>query len=302
MGKIIVIFRACILIAYALLLLIHFVIKDHFRGLQIIYYGFPLPNILFVGFSICLILLFIKPRSYFIIVLVLTLSLSGIWLNNFYFFPKNIEVTNQAMSVIFWNAANRRTIHLDILSKNIHNLNPDIIALVEAKNAKEEDLIKLAVEFPDYEFQILGGDMVVGAKGIITKVTYINELYSHDINFVEVQLNNTSLTVAITDTFQNPKMDKRKTLGTVLELITQNNADLVVGDFNTPYESVHFNAYKTNYTSFHDYGEGFTATWPYGIPLLELDQIYLSKHFTPILLQKVYYDVSDHAMLIGYFK
>lgn len=302
MRKIIVIFRACVLIAYAFLLLMHFIVKDHFRSLQIVFYAFPLPNIIFVGLSVSAILLFIKPRTYFVSVAFLTLIVTGIWLNNAYFFQKNVDIPEDATSVIFWNAANRRTIHVKILAENIRNLHPDIISLVEAENASEEDIEILTKEFPDYEFQILEADMFVGVKGKINNVTYTNETYSYDINFVEAQLNNKTVLIAITDTFQSPTMDKRKTLGTVLQLVSQRDADIVVGDFNTPYESVHFRNYKVDYTSFHDYGQGFSATWPYKIPLLELDQIYLNKRFDPILLQKTNYNVSDHAMLIGYFK
>lgn len=302
MRKIIVIFRACMLIIYALLLLVHFVLKDHFQFLQIIFYAFPLPNILFVGACISFILLFIKPRSFFIYTFLLTVVITGIWLNTAYIFPKAITIPENATSVIFWNTANRRNIHVEILSENIKTINPDIISLVEAENASEEDLITLTIEFPDYEFQILEGDMLIGVKGKIKNVIYTNQPYNYDINFVEAQLQNTTVWIAITDTFQSPTMDKRHTLGTVLQLVSEKNADLIVGDFNTPYESVHFNDYKTNYTSFHDYGQGFSATWPFGIPLLELDQIYVSKRFAPLLLQKKYYDVSDHAMLIGYFK
>lgn len=302
MRKIIVIFRACALIAYAFLLLMHFFIKDHFRSLQIIFYAFPLPNIIFLGLSISFILLFIKPRSYFIWVFTVTFGITVIWLNNSYFFPKTIAIPENASTIIFWNAADRPTIHLDILSENIKALQPEIIALVEAVNASEKDVEQLTKTFPNYEFKVLEDGMFVGVKGHIKSKGHTNQPQDHAINFIEAQLRNKTILIAITDTFQDPKMDKRKTLGAVLQLATQQDADLIVGDFNTPYESVHFKDYKIDYTSFHDYGQGFSATWPFGIPLLELDQIYVRNRFAPILLQKKYYDVSDHAMLIGYFE
>ena len=232
----------------------------------------------------------------------MTLGLTGIWFNNAYIFPSTVEIPEDATSVIFWNAANRATIHLDILSENIRNIQPDIIALAETENASEEDIEQLSKAFPNYEFQILEGDMLIGIKGHIEKITYTIEEQSYDINFVEAHLKNGPILIAFTDTFQDPRMNKRKTLETVLELVSKRNSDIIFGDFNTPYESIHFRNYETDYTSFHDYGQGFSATWPFGIPLLEIDQIFTSKKFTPILLQKFYYSVSDHAMLVGYFK
>ena len=288
------------MIAYAFLLLIHFILKDHFRFLQIFFYAFPLPLIILLGGFVTL--LFYKRKRYFILFFCTTLGLTGIWLNNAYIFPKTVEIPKDATSIIFWNAANRATIHLDILSEKIRNIQPDIITLAETENASAEDIQQLSQDFPNYEFRILEGDMLLGIKGHIKKITYTIEENSYDINFVEAQLNSGPILIAFTDTFQSPTMDKRKTLSTVLQLASQRNSDIIVGDFNTPYESVHFRSYETDYTSFHDYGQGFNATWPYGIPLLEIDQIYASKKFTPILLQKFYYKVSDHAMLVGYFK
>lgn len=232
----------------------------------------------------------------------LMIVLTGAWFNNAYVFPRTVEIPEEATSVIFWNAADRPTLPLEILSENIKNIQPDIIALVETEFATEDDIQKLSNEFPDYEFRLLQGFMMIGVKGHIENINYVIEEYSYDINFVEMQLHNGPLLLALTDTFQSPTMDKKKTLDTLWQLITDRNADLIVSDFNTPYESVHFRKLETDYTSFHDYGQGFSATWPNGIPLLEIDQIYAAKIFTPVLLKKFYYPVSDHAMLLGYFK
>ena len=292
--------RACALLIYVPLLFIHFIFKDHFRYFQVPFYAFPLPILILGG--IVITILFCRPKAYFIFFICMTLGLTGIWFNTAYILPNTVKIPDDATSVIFWNAANRATIHLDIVSENIKNIQPDIIALAETENASAEDILQLSKNFPAYEFQILEGDMLIGIKGHIENITYIVEKYSHDINFVEAQLNTGPILIAFTDTFQDPGMNKRKTLETVLQLVSQKNSDLVIGDFNTPYESVHFRKYETSYTSFHDYGQGFSATWPFGIPLLEIDLMFTSKKFTPILLQKLYYKVSDHAMLVGYFK
>lgn len=292
--------RACALIVFVPLLFIHFFLKDHFRYFQVPFYAFPLPILILGG--IVITILFYRPKFYFIFFICMTLGLTGIWFSNAYIFPSTVEVPDDATSVIFWNTGNRATIHLDILSENIKSIEPDIIALAETENASEEDIQQLTKAFPAYEFRILEGDMLIGIKGHVGKINYTIEEHSYDINFVEAQLDNGPILIAFTDTFQDPAMDKRHTLDTVLRLVSQRKADIMLGDFNTPYESVHFRNYETNYSSFHDYGQGFSATWPFGIPLLEIDQIFTSKKFTPLLLQKRYQSVSDHAMLVGYFK
>jgi hypothetical protein len=76
---------------------------------------------------------------------------------------------------------------------------------------------------------------------------------------------------------------------------------MVVGDFNIPFESIHFKDFKNNFISFHSFNNGFTATWPLGIPLLELDHFWVSKKHQPVRLYKKYYKASDHALLISEF-
>lgn len=296
-----IIFRTCALVAYVPLLLIHFILKDHFRSLQVIFYAFPLPILIVIGIFITLLFCF-KPRIHLKFIFGLLLGITFMWLNNSYIFKSITEIPEDATSVLFWNAADGPNLPVDVLLESIKNIKPDIIGLVEAENASEEDIQKLSQAFPDYEFRILEGFMLVGIRGHIEKITYIIEEYSYDINFVKAQLKTGPVLLALTDTFQDPAMDKRKTLNTVFQLVTQKNSDIIVSDFNTPYESVHFRSFKKEYNSFHDYGQGFTATWPYGIPLLEIDQIYVNKTLNPILLKKFNYKVSDHAMLVGYFK
>lgn len=278
----------------------HFVLKDHFQSLQIFFYAFPLPILIFLGSIITI--LFYKPKTYFILFFCMTLGVTGIWFNNAYLFSSTVEIPKDATSVLFWNAANGKQLPIEVLAESIKNIEPDLIALVEAENASAEDILKLSKSFPDYEFQILEGFMFVGVKGSIKKITYKAEEHSYDVNFVEVQLNKGVVSIAITDIFQDPTMDKRKALGTALQFASQMNADIIAGDFNTPYESVHFKNYETDYTSLHDYGQGFTATWFFKVPLLEIDQIFIDKKFAPALLQKFHYSASDHAMLVGYFK
>lgn len=288
------------MIAYALLLIIHFILKDHFRFFQVYFYAFPLPILVFMGLVITF--LFYRPRSYFIFFSCFTLGLTAIWLNNSYIFRHQADVPKKATSVLFWNTADRSHIPREILTEKIKDARPEIIALVEAENANQEDIEQLSAEFPDYEFRILQGNMFVGVKGHINSITFKEEPQSYEINFIDLSLDSGSFMLALTDTFQDPSMNKRKTLSTILKLSNEKQTDLMVGDFNTPYESVHFRPFEEYFNSFHNYGQGFSATWLFGVPLLEIDMVWLSQKFHPLLLQKFNYRFSDHAMLIAYFE
>ncbi|MBJ7880224.1 endonuclease/exonuclease/phosphatase family protein [Gelidibacter salicanalis] len=300
MRKFKLIVKACALIAYAFLLIIHFIVKDHYQLLQVFFYAFPLPILIFTGSTVTL--LFYRTRTYFVLGICLILALVVYWFSTSYNFSNNTDIPKDASSILFWNAADGWDLPVDVLMESISSMKPDIIGLVEAEYATVEDIDLLSTTFPQYEFRILKGNMLVGVKGRIENVIFKAEERSYHINFIEAQLRNGRISVAITDIFQSPTMDKKKAIETVLQFASQKKTDLIIGDFNTPQESVHFKSFQTEYRSFHEYGQGFTATWPFGIPLLELDQIFAKKNLTPILLKKFYYPESDHGMLVGYIE
>lgn len=293
--------RVCAFLAYTLLLWIHFVLKDHFHYLQVVFYAFPL-SIIIIG-GVFLILLFsVKPRTFLLDIFMLVLFITGIFLKNSYIFPDKKIVPDTATSVLFWNAADGHDLPVRVILESIKNIRPDIIGLVEATNATQADIDQLSESFPEYEFQKLEGGMLVGIKGTITNILFMSEPHSYDLNIIKAQLHSGDFTIAITDTFQDPSMNKRQTLSTVFNHLKANDAEIVVGDFNTPYESVHFNKYKKSYQNMRNYGDGFTATWLFGYPILEIDQIYIDQDFKAFKLEKFNYKASDHAMLVAYLQ
>jgi len=292
------ILKACALIAYAFLLMMHLILKDHIQFLQVFFYAVPLPFLIFFG--IIVTLLCYRWKLLFIALIGITLSISVYWFYTDYNFKSDGDIPNEATVVLFWNAADAWKFPVEVLMAHIKSAQPDIIGLVETEYASEDDLQLLSKTFPSYEFKILEGFMMVGVKGKITAVNYQSKEASYKINFIEANLNGNTRTFLITDIYQSPTMNKEKALGATLQFALQNNAEIIMGDFNTPQQSVHFKRFTPHYESLRDYGQGFTATWPFGIPLLELDQIFTNNMFTPVLLQKFYQPESDHALLVGY--
>ena len=75
---------------------------------------------------------------------------------------------------------------------------------------------------------------------------------------------------------------------------------LVVGDFNTPYDSVAFDRWR--YQWFHGLSQSTrtpgAATWPVGLPLLSIDHVWLSKDLWPRQAWKETVLGFDHAWQI----
>ncbi len=74
---------------------------------------------------------------------------------------------------------------------------------------------------------------------------------------------------------------------------------VLVGDFNTPLESVFLDAFRARFTSaLEAAGTGFRETWPCGLPLLSLDQVWTGADWQVLEARKIWrLTGSDHAAL-----
>ena len=86
-------------------------------------------------------------------------------------------------------------------------------------------------------------------------------------------------------------------LGPADLMASLNMRTLVVGDFNTPYDSVAFDPWR--YQWFHGLSQSSrtpgAATWPIGLPLLSIDHVWLSKDLWPRQAWKETVLGFDHA-------
>lgn len=283
---------------YAFLLLIHFILKDYFYPISIIFYAFPPTILILIGLWFCVINR--KSKRILIMLVLLCSILTFSWFKNYYFINKPL-LKGMTSSILFWNVAKNKQFPLDIITEKVNVYKPTIIGLVEASHMTDSHKNKLIEKFPDYEFQILKGDMFIGIKGKINDIAYNSLDKSHKFNMINATINKKKISILLVDIYASPFINKKQPLNIINEYATKHQVEFIIGDFNTPYESVHFKEYFQNFQNFHQYSDGFTATWPYGIPLLELDQIFINKSMQPSSMTKFNYFVSDHQLLIGKF-
>lgn len=105
--------------------------------------------------------------------------------------------------------------------------------------------------------------------------------------------------VVVADVFAHWTRSRRGQLDEVLQQ-AQGRADAVlVGDFNTPWESVWFDAYRGPFQhALQTAGQGWQETWPLGLPLLSLDHVWAGRDWE-ILEARTLWRLrgSDHAAL-----
>lgn len=296
------IFRYSLLLVFIGLLIIHFIVKDRFQEFSVLFYGCPLPLIMILGIFVTL--LFLKKKRIFYMLATVLLGIS-IYFFSHYFGTEFEKDTSKASSqILFWNAAQNQPLPTDILIKHIQQFQPEIVALVEALEVSEADINIMKKACPDYQFKQMQGEMLIAVKGSIDTIVFSpeNEFEYCNYNYIKVTIQQKQISLIIADVQADPLLNKEIPLDIIHKACQKYQVDMLVGDFNTPYESVFFNKFKEDYISFHPYSIGMTSTWPTPIPVIELDQIWIKKSLQPIKLIKFCYKQSDHKLLIGEYQ
>ncbi|WP_400081221.1 endonuclease/exonuclease/phosphatase family protein [Winogradskyella sp. R77965] len=227
--------------------------------------------------------------------------LSIFWFKNYYIFSEIKETVKGENTFLFWNVDKQKDFNVKILKEITGHQNIETIILVEAYHKTSNFKTEFQNQLIDYNIMYLQSDMIIASKKNIKSINYLYYKQNLKLNHIKIGIEDKAKTFAVIDVYASPLHKKEDALSKIINYANQNDVDVILGDFNTPYESIYFEKFKNDYLSFRAYQNGFTATWPYGIPLLELDQIWLNDKIKPIKLDKTYFHNSDHAVLIGKF-
>jgi len=274
------------------LLFNHLVFKDVNYWSSLVFYIFPLPVIL--GISFLNLILNIKTKNKLLYALVSMLILM-FWLYKSYVINDIEDINVNKAEVVYWNAAKKRSfIDAFVVSETI----PDVLVLVEYDQTDKQSLKNIKSKFAKYHFKVIYGRIGIFSKNRIR-------------NVIPVQMKNNSLMVEFKtkikkeefnfyaiDITANIRFYRKPMLKEAFKYIKTTNSTIIVGDFNTPYESLYFEEYKQKYLhAFTEKGNGFIETWQWNFPLLSLDHIWVSKDLKISRTIKINTWKSDHAML-----
>lgn len=189
-----------------------------------------------------------------------------------------------ASRLLFWNVC-RGNLGYAAIAREIAAGDADIVALVEAtQQGQDPDFWDTAV--PDYYAYCLGGGMTVLARrsshaGEVRTIKKGQFPRAFRYRIVELSGANQGrrLRLMIVDvksdplTFRRPAFDRIAQIASEFE--TPDIPLLVVGDFNTPLDSVHVDLLRRELrNAFESSGDGYRETWPVVLPVLSLDQVW----------------------------
>lgn len=180
---------------------------------------------------------------------------------------------------------------------------PDFLAVIEAGILDAGVAAAYERALPGYRCVGLGGDRVAFVRGGAAGVRVERLDGRSRIAAVRVLLRGRWFHVLVVDLDSNPLRSRRPALDWLAAQAGRNRSTVVLGDFNTPSDSALLAPLRDPCTDVmtERRHSGFRETWGYGVPLLALDQIWLSRDLKTHFARRVPSLASDHAALLATF-
>jgi endonuclease/exonuclease/phosphatase (EEP) superfamily protein YafD len=258
-------------------LAIQIFVKDWIDVLSIVYYSTPWPILAIFSFMLGMIWLFSQQiraaRFYFFFTIACLIA----WPYESFFVNSRASAPGN-LRLFFWNAAhNKRTSEI---ANYIHGFNADLIGIVEAGTQTKKARSFWKNAFPSYKVELLAGEMVFITRGEILSKESGSLGRRGRFNLLKVALNGELFHVLLVDINGDPLRSRAPAFEPLAEMIrAYSQAKLIVmGDFNTPLDSVLFESFRPYLThAFENGGNGFAETWPVPLPVLAIDHIWVGK-------------------------
>ncbi len=279
-------------------LLVRFTVQDRVPWLDVVYYALPLPVIAGLLLAAGVLSLGLGQRRPSLACFVVSGGLVFLWMTTGAAWNR-CATTRADFKVLEWNTAHGGTGWPGIATA-IGRQNADLVALVEADAHLPSTEEFWKEQFPEYSVSAPGRGLVLLIKGDILKIELQEFGEKSRLASAETSLSGEPLRVVLVDLEANP-LSRRKHLLERVEAVAAvpfAGSTLVLGDFNTPGDSVWFKGLRRNYSeALEEAGTGLLATWPVPIPLLGLDHIWISKDLVPLCSGKRSGWRSDHAQV-----
>ncbi len=268
--------------------------RDRFDGLSVVYYTTPW-LVITAGFALLAIRARLRRRSRGAAAYgILTISAGIVWLTTSWYFTRPASATAD-FRIVLWNVRNAPE-HLEAMAKRIREFSPDIVALAEAGNYRS-NIDEWRAAFPDYTVERLPQQMLVMSR---TSVQRGKRGVLHPGSFFGIsttEVGGRRVTVIQADLDARPLISRRKPLEALTKYARERAGQplIVLGDFNTPRESYHLDQIRGMLThAFEARGSGLADTWPIPLPVLSLDQVWVSPELKVVSCRQGWTFRSDH--------
>jgi hypothetical protein len=277
-----------------LALALRFSLKDSIVGFAMIYYAFSPKVLALSGVTLAGLAWAIKRRKTAVANAIYGLAYLGVVL----FQPSGMidgppEQSDPDVSITFWNISRGR-MGYGAIFEEIAKHPADYIGFVEFGDPDVAELESLRSLFPEHRLHVLRGGMAVLSKVDPSSVDYVNEPRSYRINHLTFD----ALEVLVVDILPATFNDRHAALAALNDVVGDRSRLIIMGDFNTPYESVADTTFATGMTSgISTKSPGRRDSWPYPFPVLAIDQIWATNDWSFTRYLKYGSMLSDHCLM-----
>ena len=206
----------------------------------------------------------------------------------------------RGIRVLFWNVCHGK-LGWDRIASRIPFDSLDVVVLAEAgKRGPERDRF-WAGQSPDMTAERFGKHGVVMARGEVEIVRAVQARWR--MAEISVVLLQGELTLVVVDMPSSPWRNRRVIFQDLKSFVSQCRSDrstVLLGDFNTPRESIHFDSIRESFrNAFECAGRGLADTWPTVVPCLCIDHIWVGDGVDVLRCEHRSTTASDHRQVVA---
>lgn len=202
------------------------------------------------------------------------------------------------VKVMFWNIG-----HPEVVPEPVHALldlhQPDLFVLAESEKIPVEVRFAFTPRHPDYHLYRLFGGMLVAVRGTAKMGDTLGLMNKGAAQRMTIQLNGRDdpWEVIVADLSPLPLAPRTPQTERIRQLAGTGSRTLVIGDFNTPYDSTSFDVWRQAWH--HGLSQApdspGAGTWPFGLSLLAIDHVWMSRDLIPVHALKGSHFPFDHS-------
>lgn len=181
------------------------------------------------------------------------------------------------LRVCQWNVA-RGVAGWRGVAAQLRALDADLIGVVEAGRTTPKRIAFWKEAFPDYQQTPLFDEMLLMSRcGKLETIKVGRVKYRLRYQIARLTLDDKSFIVFLLDLPSTVTYPRTRTFAAINDLLAPyaDEPHLILGDFNTPSDSVYFDRWRaTRVNAAKVAGRGYEPTWPNPVPLLMIDQIW----------------------------
>lgn len=282
-------------------ILIRLTVRDSVPVISSVYYAMP-------PFVLSLLALFgmiplISLRKYrSALFLLFTGIICAVWWLSVSYYSNFESSAKPDIKLLSWNIQKKTGEKKLEAVKIIKERDPDIFSLIEFGSGGIELVRELELMLPDYSLSLVDDCILTGVKGTVknSKLIYVGDDDFGRYVRADLFVKGKNITVYFVDMGSSPHHPRGSALSDMFRnAMAEDKKSLLVmmGDFNTPYESVCFDSYKEHFkNAFAESGRGFMESWPLPFSLLTIDHIWCGNNLKTVNAKMIYNWISDHKI------